>query len=423
MTTLQRTAVHAPASETLGERDPYERATELLVYAVVLIAGFDRKLAFGASAALPLAVVLMPLWLAELRTYAYARLVAGLTTLSVVAGLLLSEQAAADHGVSATGRVEAVALLLSGMSVFALILWARSVLPVHRVVALYGAGAVAAALLEGRTSWKFDLAVPVTFVVLGLLERGRRRSVVVVAVVVLGILGVLDDGRSFFAICVLVAALTLWQMRPQDPEKRVHRWMPALFMGVVTFVVYLLSTALLTGGYLGAEAQERSTTQIETTGSLLVGGRPEWAATRELVKLRPLGYGPGVVPSWEDVQAGKAGLQSVNVELEQNRAAYMFGGQFKLHSIAADLWVAYGLAGVALAAVMLVALVRCLSFSIAARELPTSVALAATLAAWFMLFGPIYSNWAGACAGLGLVLTRATAGDGSPDPGQQVESA
>ena len=240
---------------------------------------------------------------------------------------------------------------------------------------------------------------------------------VVVALVMLGILGVLDDGRSYFAICVLAAALTLWQMRPQDPEKRVHRWMPALFMVVVTFVVYLLSTALLTGGYLGAEAQERSTTQIETTGSLLVGGRPEWAATRELVKLRPLGYGPGVIPSWEDVQAGKAGLQSVNVELERKRAAYMFGGQFKLHSIAADLWVAYGLAGVALAAAMLVALVRCMSFSIAARELPASVALAATLAAWFMLFGPIYTNWAGACAGLGLVLTRAATSDRPPqDP-------
>jgi hypothetical protein len=201
-------------------------------------------------------------------------------------------------------------------------------------------------------------------------------------------------------------------MAPRDASRRASRWLPALFMGAIVLVIYLLATALLTGGYLGSEAAERSTTQIETTGSVLVGGRPEWAATQELVRLRPIGYGAGVVPNWEDVRAGAVGLSSVNIELESKREAYMFGGQLKLHGVAADLWVSSGLVGVALAIVMLLGLVRSMSFAIGAREAPTSVILAGSLAAWFMLFGPISSNWEAVCAGLGLVLLAR----GAPSP-------
>src|SRR5690606_37117394 len=103
-----------------------------------------------------------------------------------------------------------------------------------------------------------------------------------------------------------------------------------------------LFVSLLTGGYLGSEAQERTTQQIETSGSLLIGGRPEFAATRHLVESRPEGFGLGVVPAWEDIRTARHGLAEVNVELEPVRLRYMFGGQFRLHSIAADLWAACG---------------------------------------------------------------------------------
>jgi hypothetical protein len=387
--------------------DPYARATALLAQLCVFVAGYELDIGVGASAALPLAVVLLPLWIRTLSRYTLARTVAVLGILSVVAGVILSELAAFDHAVSTAVRRQSIGLLLSGIAVFALILWARSLLPIHRVVMLYGAGGVAGALLASHVSWKYDLAVPVTFLVLGVLERGTSRLVPAIAVVGLGVLGIMDDGRSFFALCILAAALTVWQMSSRDRGLAASRWFPVMIMGAVAVVIYLLTTALLSGGYLGSESEERSNVQIEKTGSVLAGGRPEWAATRELFLLRPIGYGAGVVPSWADVQAAKAGLSELNIELENQRRQYMFGGQFKLHGVAPDLWISYGWMGIALAVVMLIGLVRSLSFSIAARTAPTSVILAASLAVWFMLFGPISSNWPGVCAGLALVLTPA----------------
>ena len=147
--------------------------------------------------------------------------------------------------------------------------------------------------------------------------------------------------------------------------------------------------------------------QTDTSGSVLSGGRPEWAATTASSCCSTLtGYGVGVKPNWSDLQAAKQGLDTINVDLEPHREQYMFGVVFNLHSIASDLWVGYGWIGVALAIVICLALVRSLSFQLAARTAPTSVILLAMLGVWFMLFGPFYSNWLEVCVSLGLVLVR-----------------
>jgi hypothetical protein len=140
---------------------------------------------------------------------------------------------------------------------------------------------------------------------------------------------------------------------------------------------------------------------------LITGGRPEWAATRELVRLKPAGYGVGVVPDWTDRMTGKAGLASIGVDVDPFREQYMFGAQLELHSIAADLWAGYGWAGVALAAVVTFALVRSLSFALAGGQAPTYVLFAGVMALWYMLFGPIGSNWLDVCAALGFALVAA----------------
>jgi hypothetical protein len=419
LTTVQAGPAVPGAAPGAVVTDPFERATRLIAQGAVFVAGFELQVGFGMHAVLPLAAVLLPLWIRTLRRYVLATTILVLSACTIAWGWILSEVTAADHALSQQVRLQSIFLVLSGVAAVAIVIWARSLVPDHLVVALFGAGALASALSAGRSSWKFDLAVPVTFVVLGLLERRANRLVPAIAVLVLGVLGVLDDGRSYFALCLLACVLTLWQLRPLDPGRRIYRWYPAMLLAAVSLVIYLLASSLLTGGYLGAEVQQRSVQQIETTGSLIVGGRPEWAATRELVKLHPSGYGPGIVPSWEDVRAGKAGLDSVNVELESKRQLYMFGGQFKLHSIAADLWVGYGWVGAGLAILMLVTLVRSMSFAIAAHTLDTSVTLAATLAAWFIFFGPIYSNWLGVCVGLGLVLLPRPA----PHPAAGAEAA
>jgi hypothetical protein len=385
--------------------DVYAQATRLIASAAVVVVGTDERVGYGATAALPLAIVLLPLWLPALRRRALAALIAGLAALSAVSGVVLSELSSADHVVSGVNRSQAIGLLASGIAAFGLVLWAGSQLPLHRIAMLYGAGALGSAIANGALSWKFDLAVPTTFVVLGALERRRRGVLPAVALLTLGVLGVADEARSYFGVCLLAATLAIWQLRPTRYPRRAtgpHRWFTVALLAGLGIAVYFLTSALATGGTLGGTLQERSTAQISRTGSLIAGGRPEWAATRELFELNPAGYGAGVVPNWADRMAGKSGLASLNVDAGGYADHYMFGPTFELHSVAADLWVGFGWVGVALAAAIVVVIVRSLSVLLTARRAPTYLIFACMLALWYVLFGPMYSNWLDVCLALGL---------------------
>ncbi len=398
----------APVHQLGLVRDPYQQATSLIVHAAVVLVGLDFGIGAGISATLPVALVLLPLWLRSLRAYALAPVIAGLMVACVASGIALSSFAAQDHSINASSRSQMLGLLLSGAAGFCLILWARREIPLHRVVALYGLGGVMGALADGRVSWKYGVALPATFLVLGILEGSGSRLRCVVAVTALGFIGALDDYRSYFAFCLLAATLTVWQMRPVAEGRPQNRWWPAFLIAGMASAMYLLTSALLTAGYLGAEVQQRTSEQIEASGSLIAGGRPEWAATFQLMRLKPSGYGVGVVPNLEDVHTAKAGLESINIGLNPARDRYMFGSEFRLHSIIADLWVRYGVIGLALAATILVGVVRGLSFSLAERQAPTSIILAALLALWSLPFEPSYTYWVRVCVAVALVLVPRT---------------
>ena len=349
--------------------DRYERATVIIARIAIVLVGFDVRLAHGAPPGLFVAVLLLPLWLPSVRRYSGALLIGALALAAVPSGLVLSELSAVDHTVHLGNQLGSVALLLSGIGAIGLLLWARTLLPLHQVVALYGAGAVACGLQQGdAVSWKFNLAVPVTFLVLGVIEGRQSRVVPAVAIIGLGLMGINDDARSYFGMCVLAAMLSLWQVRSRAGTGALSRWFPAILIAGSAAAVYFLASALLTSGYFGTELQERSVTQIETTGSLIAGGRPEWSATRELMRTNPQGYGIGVVPTWEDYIIGKKGLASINVDTGGYAIHFMFGGEFRLHSVIADLWVGYGLVGLGLGFAIAWTIVRSLSSSIADRQ-------------------------------------------------------
>jgi hypothetical protein len=386
-------------------KDPYLQATAIIVHLAVVVVGLDFGIGAATSATLPLAMVLGPLWIGAIRKYTLAPLITCLMAACVFSGLVLTMSAAQDHRVSIAGRNQMLGLLLSGAAAFVLILWARLEMPLYRVVALYGFGGVVGAVLDGRMSWKFGVALPATFLILGLLERSGLRVRCVVATMALGLFGVMDDYRSYFAFCLLAATLTVWQMRPALGDGRPpNRWWPAILIAGAAIAMYLLTSTLITAGYLGEDVQVRSEEQIERSGSLLAGGRPEWAATLELMRLKPSGYGVGVIPNLEDIHVAKRGLDSINIGLNPERDRYMFGTEFRLHSIVADLWVRYGVIGLALAGAILVGVVRSLSFRLAERAAPTSIILASLLALWSLPFEPSYTYWVRVCVALGLVL-------------------
>jgi hypothetical protein len=404
--------VGQPSSGELGDRttrDVFAQATRVIASITVVGLGVEKRIGYGATAALPLAIILLPFWLRFLRQYKFATLLTGLAALAVVSGVVLSELAKFDHVVSSPNRLQAIGLLGSGIGAFGLLLWAGSLLPLARIVMLYGAGSLASTIAYDGMSWKYNLAVPTTLVVLGALEGRRRGLLPAIAVLVLGVIGVADDARSYFAVCVLAATITIWQLRPSaNRGPRVqHRWFTMLLLGGLVLAVYFFFSSLATSGVLGTEVEARTNAQITNSGSLIAGGRPEWAATREIFKLHPAGYGAGVVPNWSDRIAGETGLASINVHAGGYADHYMFGHEFELHSVAADLWVRFGWPGVALALAIAFVIVRNLSFLISARQAPTYLAFSCILALWYMLFGPFYSNWLDVCVPLALVTVAA----------------
>jgi hypothetical protein len=401
-------AVHALGPVGVAARpDVYARATRLIAAVAVLVVGVDERVGYGATAGVALAVVLLPLWLPVLRQYPLATLVAALGALTAVSGYVLSEMSSVDHVVSATNRIQQIGLLGSGIAAFGLLLWAASQLPMHSIAMLYGVGALAGTIANGETSWKFNLAVPTTFLVLGALERRRAGVLPAAAIVGLGVLGVADEARSYFAVCVVAATLTIWQLRPTRQARQAagtarHRWFPIVLLAGIGVAAYFFISALATSGTLGDTLKERSEAQVASSGSVIAGGRPEWAATRELLKLEPAGYGVGVVPTWADRIAGETGLAKINVDAGGYADNYMFGDAFELHSVAADLWVRFGWVGVALAAAIVAVIVRGLSFLLAARQAPAYLCFACILGIWYLLFGPMYSNWLDVCVALSL---------------------
>ena len=78
-------------------------------------------------------------------------------------------------------------------------------------------------------------------------------------------------------------------------------------------------------------------------------------------------------------------------------ANYMMGEGLRLHSITSDLWVSYGVVGVALALTIGFALIRTLSTLSANRRTPPLVAFVSVLAIWHLCFGPIFTNWPDVC--------------------------
>jgi O-antigen ligase len=400
--------------------------TAALAHLVVVVVGFDQRIVSGITPALVVAVALLPMWVPTLRCYPMARLLVGFGPLAVIAGWWLAQLSSVDHRVDRANQLLSSTLLLSGLAALALLLWARRHLPLHRVIALYGLGGVMSVLVGGDIDWKFGLGVPATYLLLGLAERWSARLLSALVVAALALVGALSDGRSLVLFCALAFTLTLWQARPAPGGgRRVNRWYPLALLAAVAVTGYFLLTALLTAGALGEEARERSEQQLEATGSVLTGGRPEWAATMSLVRLEPLGYGTGVVPDWKDLMAGRSGLASINVDTGGYATNYMFGGQFRLHSVAADLWVSYGWVGAALAVALAVALVRSLTRRLAERRAPTSVLFACALGLWYLLFGPIFSNWVDVCTAVAFALVvapgvrepgEAPVGDGPGDP-------
>jgi hypothetical protein len=373
----------------------------------VLCVGSRIFLGGGVTVGNVVALVLLPLWLPTLARFSGARSFAIIGVVAAAAGLWLSDFATMDHVVTLTGTISDIVMLLGAIGAVGVLLWARGLLPLWLVGTLFGLGMLATSGLAGEfgneNAWKFGVGFPVTIIALSLLARPGFQWLETVALLVFAALAVASDSRYRFATLLIAAVLLIWQMMPSNRSRRVSTVTILGVVAVVFALTYNLATTLLIEGYLGEQAQSRTISQIENSGSLLVGGRPELAATIALFQDQPWGYGAGVQPNLDDVLAAKTGMAAIGYPPNNGYVeGYLFGGGFELHSVAGDLWAVFGLPGLAFVGVCLVLTLRAIGRQLGARNATGVVLVLAISTLWNVLFSPIYGSLATLVLTIGL---------------------
>jgi hypothetical protein len=178
-----------------------------------------------------------------------------------------------------------------------------------------------------------------------------------------------------------------------------------LALGLGAVGAYAAFSELLLSGLAGAEVQQRTATQIEQSGSLLLGGRPEWTATWALMQQHPFGFGLGAVPSASDVAVAKEGMSIANIPTAEGYIEnFMFAGRFELHSIVADLWSNLGVLGLLLGLTMAGLLVQRLSVALQRRQASALACFLGLNALWALAFGPLPTDVLVVALALGVLL-------------------
>lgn len=424
----------ARAADGAGARAPSSAdrrfETTLALVAVGLV-GLRLDLKSGITSGLVASLALVPVWVPVLKRFAGARLFVSIGLVATLSGVLLVELAAPPPAINTNVRTNTLAVLLGVIGGVGIVLWARTLAGQRSIGLAFGAGMLVGGVLGGGSGvnpWKFVWAVPTAVVLLSLAQRGatvdggapgrgsshRTREVLVLAV--LALTSAVFNSRSYLATFALAAALVLVPVRPGALSRRASWvWVTAMFAAVAA-AVYYLATTLLVDGYLGQQAQVRSIQQISDSGSLLLGGRPELAATIALMRDHPAGFGAGYVPTPETILTAKTGLASINYDPDNGYVDhYMFGGHVELHSTFGDLWASYGVAGLGFAVLLGALTLRGLSEGIARRTVSATLVFLCCWNLWNLVFSPLYSAGPTLTLGIGLLLAARHRVGGRPD--------
>jgi hypothetical protein len=345
--------------------DGWREGERFLAQALIVLLGFNRVYRAGATYGEIAALLTIPLWIGSFRRYRLGVGYLSLGLVTIVWGLLLRDFTASDHLVNGALSRDVSVQMLGLVLGVGVVLYARSLLSPPRIALLFGVGMLAAAALNRGAwrdnPWKFALAVPVCLIVLAGAAMLRRLVIQLGALAALALVSVVLDSRAFSATLALAAVLLFWGAARNRSATGLTRLRVAALIAGVAGATYFLATSLLVNGYLGREAQVRTIDQIQTSGSLILGGRPEIAATFALMKHHVTGYGVGVIPTPTDILVAKSGLAGINYAPNNGYVErYMFGGQFELHSVIGDMWAGWGIVGLVLLSLITWIVVRSL---------------------------------------------------------------
>lgn len=396
-------------------RTPWTRrtipATTLVAGLALVATGMSFPISQGVTLGTLAGLALVPVWWASTRLYHDVRLLLLASGIAVVMGVWLAQVAAVDHATPLRGALSGILLLLNVVVGVMVVVWARTRMTDPMVAILYGVGMVLGIDRGGRFAenpWRFGFSIPLIVLLLGLAWLSGKGWLQLLTTIALAGMSAASGGRSTAAMLVLAAVVTLFQtVWGRSSNRRISRLRAVALIGALGVALYYVGQAAILDGYLGQDAQERTEAQIATSGSLVAGARPEFGATFAMVQDRPYGYGVGVLPNTQDLLVAKAGMAELRYDPDNGYVEkYMFGDGIELHSTTADLWAEFGLAGVAVAVLLLWIVVRgyLYAFSIHAASALLTYLTARTI--WNLLFSPLSSSVVLLVIAVGLLAVR-----------------
>jgi hypothetical protein len=375
-----------------------------------------------------LAVLLSPTIVPVVVRMVYGRALTKTALLVVIAAPFVTVATLSmDHSrsFSATQAILSAALFLGLVFQVCGVAWASSVIGIRRVALLYSAGAIFNAAIQpalwSTNPWKYAFGWSVPVLIIATFYKWPR-SLQPLGIVLAALYALTHESRNSAAalILTLLATAATYIFVSRKAERR--RGLLILGMlAAATLAVASLVTQLAASGALGQELQRVQISQ--STSNTAIAGRDEYLATFALMAQSPIGLGPGVIPSYNDIVVGKVGLSVTGADTSGSYVdGYMFNDGFNVHSVAGDLWVEFGIAGLLFAAIMMIALVRAslLNHESAPSGLTALCAFPFFQGVWDLLFSPLNGNFrsVGFAAGVAIFLIS-SARDRRRDPGSK----
>lgn len=299
-------------------------------------------------------------------------------------------------------------LLLVGLIVqIVAVSWSVRHVSLLEACVLYGGGSVLLAVMTSgisESAWKYSLAFPASLLALAVIGRLSLPWVMAGCVALAGLSLALATRNTAGAVMVAAAAYVVYARSTSAGSvwKFVAGLIALLLFGVAVYDTVL---AVASTGAFGEDLQR--TVELQAESGAPIAGRVEYGATWALFLANPLGLGPGVVPSLTDVEIGKGGLAALGVGADDDYVNQnMFGQGVEVHSIAGDLWVQFGLAGVLFAAAIAATLINALRLGGVVLEKRERLLLCFVIfqASWDLLFSPLSTNYRTLGFAVGLCL-------------------
>lgn len=373
-------------------RSPAAQAIALGVTALIAMR-IDVQYSLTAGGAAVLA--LSPLWFGTAVRVPWARLLGILAIFAVASGAILTMVHSTDHTQLTYDLAARTVGLLQLAAVIGFLVWSHRVTSLAKTSLAFAAGLAAAIplnLSDDPNFWRFSLSVPIGVFVLALCSLTDRLALTLTAIGGLAIIGLLNDSRSNSAFLLLTGVVLIWQRLSVSGSRRSRGWGGVLSLAAAGGAIAMLLQAAILEGYFGEVTQARTAEQIARGGSVVVGGRPEIAASLALIARYPWGLGSGIKATYDDIQAAKSSMAGIGYDPNNGYVErFMFGTGIEVHSVMGDFWIWYGLAGAAMIIAILVLLVTAIKRGYVAGALTPLLVYLAIRAFWDIPFSPFDS--------------------------------